>query len=483
MAGELACKRFTALYNLTCKYSACIIMRSFLPAIVTLCGLLTVVDSVFAQGLTFTTNSYAVGTNARSVAAADVNGDGKLDLISANFGAGTLTVLTNNGSGIFGSNATCRVGNYPISVTAADVNGDGKPDLISANYGISPPQWGNTLTVLTNNGNGVFGSNATLVAGGYGCGPHCVVAADTRGSGKLDLICANLDASTLTVLTNNGSGIFGSNATYNVGGAPYCVVAADINHDGKLDLISANDAAGTLTVLTNNGSGIFGYNATYNVGSAPACVVAADINNDGKPDLISANYGANTLTVLTNNGSGVFVFNATLNLDAGSDPIWVTAADVNGDGKPDLISANYFANTLTVLTNNGSGVFGFNTTLPACPLPGSSYPFCVVAADVNGDGILNLISASVNSGIGFLTVLTQFISVPPPALSIVPTNGSSLVLSWSSSSPGFSILTNSDLTTTNWVPAGYAISANGTNQSSILTPPLSGNLFFRLSHP
>ena len=94
--------------------------------------------------------------------AADVNGDGKLDLISANVNDNTLTVLTNNGSGVFGSNATLTVGSYPNCVVAADVNGDGKSDLISANSGGGT---GNTLTVLTNNGSGIFGSNATLNVG------------------------------------------------------------------------------------------------------------------------------------------------------------------------------------------------------------------------------------------------------------------------------------------------------------------------------
>jgi hypothetical protein len=124
-------------------------------------------------------SSPGVGANPQSVIAVDVKGDGKLDLISANAGDNTLSVLTNNGNGIFGSNATLNVGSFPVCVTAADVNGDGKLDLISANLGA------NTLTVLTNNGNGNFGSNATLnvyVYLGPGC-PVSVVAADVNGDG------------------------------------------------------------------------------------------------------------------------------------------------------------------------------------------------------------------------------------------------------------------------------------------------------------
>jgi len=149
-------------------------------------------------------SSPGVGANPQSVIAVDVKGDGKLDLISANAGDNTLSVLTNNGNGIFGSNATLNVGSFPVCVTAADVNGDGKLDLISANLGA------NTLTVLTNNGNGNFGSNATLnvyVYLGPGC-PVSVVAADVNGDGKVDLISANVstygDFGSLTVLTTMG---------------------------------------------------------------------------------------------------------------------------------------------------------------------------------------------------------------------------------------------------------------------------------------
>jgi len=342
-------------------------------------------------------SSPGVGAGPYSVVAADVNGDGRVDLISANSGTNTLTVLANNGSGGFGYNATPGVGGSPHSVVAADVNGDGKVDLICAGQ-----NWvGYSLFILTNNGSGGFDYHSSPNVGNQ---PFSVVAGDVNGDGTVDLISANSGSGTLTVLTNNESGdsdAFDSYATLTVGIQPVSVVAADVNGDDRVDLISADKGSGTLTVLTNNGSSGFGFNATLPGGFEPISVVAADVNGDGKVDLISASrepgglpYGR--LTVLTNNGSGGFDFNAILVV--GRNPTSVVAADVNGDGEVDLVSANFVSSTLTVLTNNGSGGFGFNATLVVGPNPTS-----VVAADVNGDGKVDLVSA--NSGSDTLTVL------------------------------------------------------------------------------
>ena len=191
--------------------------------------------------------------------------------------------------------------------------------------------------------------SSTLTVGN---GPDAVTAADVNGDGKVDLISANGTDSTLSVLTNNGSGEFVLAGTYPVGNEPYVVAAADVNGDGKVDLITANFGGGggnTLTALTNNGSGGFVFSSTLTVGNGSICVAVADVNGDGKVDLISANLDDDTLSVLTNNGTGGFGF--ATNLNVGPAPQWVTAADVNGDGRVDLISANSGYQTLSVLTN------------------------------------------------------------------------------------------------------------------------------------
>ncbi len=335
-------------------------------------------------GTFFLKSSPAVGNNPRSVTAADLNGDGKPDLITANTGANTLSILTNNGNGGFGLVSSLFVGNGPNSVTSADVNLDGKMDVICANFGAGT---GNSLSVYTNKGGALFALAATLVVG---TAPDAVTSADVNGDGRPDLISANFgtgQGTNLTVLTNNGTGGFVVASLPMVGIQPVSIAASDVNGDGRPDLISANSLSGTLTVLTNNGGGNFVLSSSPSIGATPSVVTAVDVNGDGKVDLISDSLANSLLIVLTNNGSGNFApfFSAT---DDGISSI--AAADVNGDGKSDLICTHLNDNTLTVWTNSGSSGF-----MLAAPLGGSGSggKYSVTTADMNGDGKPDLISA------------------------------------------------------------------------------------------
>ncbi|HOR72793.1 MAG TPA: VCBS repeat-containing protein [Verrucomicrobiota bacterium] len=439
-----------------------------------------------AQVTTFTSSTFAVGdedTGPPHVAVMDANGDGKLDLVVPHYGfrwgipgdpggwGSTLALLINNGTGGFSSHTTLDVGRGPCCVISADVNNDGRVDLVSVN------QTDNNLTILTNGPSG-FVCSSTVSAGNR---PTFVRSAYVNDDCHLDLIVANAGGNNLTVLTGNGNGTFSYHATLAVGAEPLSVAVADFNGDGRTDVAAANRESHSLTIYTNNPAGTLGFSATLPVGTYPNCVMAADFDGDGSTDLVSVNWGNATMTVLTNNGSGVFGFNATLSV--GEHPSTVAPADFNGDGSIDLICANTAngdGSTLTVLTNNGLGVFSFCDTLAAGRIPN------VVAADLDNDGKPDLVCPNFRDGT--VTVLKNTSSYPPPAGSpnlTIARVGAHVRVAWPSVSPGWSLQETAGLHTSAWLPSGYSgcgIADDGSSKS--LTVPCSNKqMFFRLIHP
>ncbi|MGA2179854.1 MAG: VCBS repeat-containing protein [Verrucomicrobiota bacterium] len=411
------------------------------------------------------------GTFVRSVTTADVNNDGKPDLICVRGNPSMLYVWTNSGSGLFVSNASYAVGSFPYQVIAADVNNDGWPDLITANNN------GNSLTVLTNDGKGGFVLAATLPLASNNQ-TRSVAAADFNGDGRLDLVCANFSYGTVTVWTNAGGGNFVSNASYTVSSNPDSVTTTDVNGDGKPDIICANNGNtfNPVTLLTNNGNGGFASAPMPNLGGVlgASWVTAADVNGDGKVDLILIAILATSseVMVLTNNGGGGFALSG--NYPVGSNPYAVVAADVNGDGWVDLITANQGNNTLTVLTNNGTGVFGSNATLTV-----GSGPESLTAADINGDGRVDLISGGWNSP-GALTVLTNAATFMPRLT--LKHSGNNVIVSWPAIWANWTLKQSASLDSGGWTSFSGPIGNDGTTKSATNSSPVA-NRFFRLSNP
>lgn len=318
----------------------------------------------------------ALAGSASSITPFDNNEDGRPDLIVTDRENSTVSILTNDGNGVF-TFATAASALAPSSVAVADFNKDGKADMVCGNNSFF------VISILLNNGSGVFTQSSTPATGPA---PGSVVTADINQDGWPDVITANLGTNTLSILTNKRDGSFALFSSPVVGNAPASVLALDVNADGKADLITANLGSSSASVLTNLGNGTFSLASAPAVGSSPAKIVHADVNGDGKVDLVTAGLGPDTLTVLTNAGGGVFVSAATL--PVGVDPISVAAADINRDGRPDLISANIVDNSLSVLTNNGSGGFFSSAVLPTIMRPRS-----VIATDLNGDGVPDLATA------------------------------------------------------------------------------------------
>jgi uncharacterized protein (TIGR03437 family) len=347
---------------------------------------------------------FTAGDDPVSMAAGDFNGDGLPDLAVANFNDNTVTVLIGDGSGGFTASmgSPFMVGSEPVSIVVGDFNGDGNRDLATANVS------DNTVTVLLGNGLGGF----TASPGGplpVGSEPYSVVVGDFNGDGIQDLATANFVDNTVSVLLGNGSGGFAaaSGSPFSVASAtdefPFSLAAADFNRDGKEDLATANFFGGTVSVLLGNGAGGFtiGPGSPFAVGGEPFSVVSGDFNGDGIPDLATANSSGNNITVLLGNGAGGFTTPGGA-FPAGSSPYSVTVGDFNGDGIPDLATANSGGNNLTVLLGNGAGGF---TAAPGGPFPtaGGGAPYAAVVGDFNGDGVEDL--ATANSGSNNVTVL------------------------------------------------------------------------------
>jgi hypothetical protein len=340
-------------------------------------------DGTFQPAQTF-----PVGFGATSVAVADVDGDGIPDLVVANFGnpnthdPGSVSVLLGNGNGTFRPPVNYATGPGPASVAVADVNGDGIPDLVVAN------QYGNTVSVLLGNRDGTFRSAVNYPVG---TGPTSVTVADVNGDGVPDLIVTNISDNTVSVLLGNGAGTFQPGPTLSTGLGPVAAAVADVNGDGTLDLVVANEYDRSVSVFLGNGKGSFQAAQKVPVGFGPRSVVLADVNGDGIPDLIVANKFDNSVIVLPGNGDGTF--QARPILAAGQGPQSVAVADVNGDGVPDLIVANAGDNTVSVLLGKGDGTFQNPVTYAV-----GSHPTAVVVKDLNGDGRPDLIVANAAGG-------------------------------------------------------------------------------------
>jgi hypothetical protein len=374
-------------------------------------------DGTFQAAITYASGAFG----SDSIAVADVNGDGKLDLLVANQCAGgnssssctsgTVSVFLGKSDGTFLPPFTYDSGGYYAdSIAVADANGDGKLDLLVVNEcALSDCSAGGGVGVLLGNGDGTFQAAPNYSSGGQTATSTAV--ADVNGDGKPDLIIANQCASggncangEVSVLLGNGNGTFQTAVSYASGGyGPVSVAVKDVNGDGKPDLVIANQCAsstncanGTIGVLLGNGDGTFQGAVSYGSGGYYAAWVAvADVNGDGKPDLVvanqcpsSANCANGTIGVLLGNGDGTF--QTALSYGSGGEfASSVAVADVNGDGKPDLVAVNEYTGngnlsngTVAVLLGNGNGTFQQPVTYSSA----GAYAFGLAISDVNGDG-------------------------------------------------------------------------------------------------
>jgi uncharacterized delta-60 repeat protein len=311
-------------------------------------------------------------------------------------------VVTLSGAVAFDPKVDFSVGLNPNLMAIGDLDGDGKPDLATANNA------DNTVSVLHNTSTAGTVSFAPAVSLATASGPYSLAIGDVDGDGKLDLVTANDNSGTVSVLRNTstaGTVDFATKVDFSAGPYPVSVAIGDLDGDGKPDLAVANFFTdNTVSVLRNTstvGTVSFAAGVKFPTGVDVQSVTIGDVDGDGKPELATANYTANTVSVLRNTSTaGTVSFATKLDVGTGSGPGWITIGDLDGDGKPDLAVANYTDNSVSILRNlSSAGAVSFASKVDVGI---GLYLYSVSIGDLNGDGTPDLAIASRSNTVSVL---------------------------------------------------------------------------------
>src|SRR5262245_8872853 len=381
--------------------------------------------------------TYPVGMYPQAIVSADFNNDMIQDLAVANYSDSSVGVLLGNGTagvgdGTFQSAVNSPTGSNPLSLAVGDFNGDGTLDLATANGG------GDVSVLLgieddLGNGTGTFKAPTSIDSVS---GPQSVAVGDFNGDGKMDLgVTSNVSVydgqycysgsygtycyphyhteSQANVLLGNGdvTGSFSAPKITSLGyGYHTLAVAANLNGDTYDDFVTFNSDYGSVNVLLGDSGGYLQYYSDNYTGDYSYSVAAGDVNGDTFTDLVTANFYGNTVGVLLGDGGGSF--SAAGNYSTGGYPTSVVLGDFTHDmdGNLDVAAVNYYTNQVGVLYGGGDGSF----STPALSAVGTN-PFRIAAGDFNGDGWLD--AATANSGLGNVSVLINdhdWPNPPPP---------------------------------------------------------------------
>lgn len=335
----------------------------------------------------FTASGNAAGISPTGLVIADFNNDMKHDVATANQVSNDVSVLLGNGNGTFMPHVEYAVGSSPYSLAAGKLNADNNVDLAVVNSA------SNTVSILLGNGDGTFGTHTTFPTGPA---PIAIAVGDLNGDMKADLAIANFGnffSGSVSILLGNGMGGFTPGTAVRTRTQPSAVALATLNPgDSFLDLVVTSFGSDTVTTFLGTGSGTF--QLSQNLGTIGVGPVSVDVAEfgipDGFADLVVANYNNDSISVCNGTSGGTFnacqtqaaggsnpisvaladftgtnvktpaialsgssqVRVGTSQVSTGLNPNAVESVDLNGDGKPDLVSANSGSNDITVMLNN-----------------------------------------------------------------------------------------------------------------------------------
>jgi hypothetical protein len=349
---------------------------------------------------------FSTGTTPFSIAVGDIDGDGKAEMVVVNAGSNTVSVFRNTSSygtidaTSFAAKIDFPTENYPVSVVIRDMDGDGKPDLVIAN------RYSNNISILRNvsiPGTVNASSFEPAVYFSSGSGPLALAIADIDADGKPDIAVANYSSNTISVLKNNcisGSitaTSFANKEDFATGAEPSIVAVGDLDGDGKPDLAVSNFAASSVSVLRNTSStGIintssFSTKVDFVTGDNPYSVSIADLDADGKQELVVVNVSSASISVLHNTSTTGTIsatsFNAKVDFGTGNHPVSAAIGDLDADGKRDIVITNQLSDNISVLRNTTiPGSINAGSFDPKVDFATGNEPVSVAVGDLDGNG-------------------------------------------------------------------------------------------------
>ncbi len=327
---------------------------------------------------------FSVGERASCAAIGDLNADGKPDVVTSNKITDDVTILLGEGDGTFGVGTDLEMGNWPMYVALGDLNGDGILDMATAN------NYDDNISIRIGDGDGGFGEKVDFTTG---MAPTCIAICDLNADGMPDLAASNYESDDVSIRFGTGDGGFESRTDIEMGDGPWFVAAGDLDGDGMLDLVAVDNIDNAISIRLGIGEGSFGERTQLDMGQWPRAIAIGDLNNDGVPDLATANNGSDDVSVRLGNGDGTFTANTEYDVDPGETnrPGGISIGDLNADGVPDIVTANYWSDEISLLIGNGDGTFGASAELDM----GWSPEYAGIC-DLNSDGAPDLLATNGN---------------------------------------------------------------------------------------